>query len=112
LMLTAVSGDLDVSVPTVLVKPMLLPLLQADLEKYRRQGKLKKGEADKLTPEQLSAILDRSLPTYLARNEFTRRLTVDGDRLRLSASLRHGQITVNGEPFNFPGGAFMPAVKQ
>ncbi len=110
LMLTAISGDVDVSLPAAIIKPMLLPLLKADLENFRRQGKLKKGEAEKLTPEQLSIILDRSMPTYLARNEFTRHLVADGNRLRLTASLRRGQVTVNGEPFSM-GGMGMPALQ-
>jgi uncharacterized protein YdgA (DUF945 family) len=111
LMLTALAGDVDVSLPVALVKPMLLPLLQADLEDYRRRGLLKKTEAEQLTPQHLSAILDRAYPMYLARNEFTRRFDVDGNRLRLGATLRRGQITVNGEPFSLPGIGMIPALQ-
>lgn len=113
LMLTALAGDLDVSLPPALLKPMLLPLLQADLESYRKRGLLKKEETAHLTPQQISAIMDRALPMYLSRNEFTRRLVADGNRYRLSASLRRGQVTVNGEPVSLPGaGAMLPAMPQ
>ena len=105
LILTAVAGDAELLLPPALLKPMLLPLLMADLEDYRRRGLL---GAQPMTPEQTAAILDQSLPLYLARHDFTRRLIQDSGRYRLSASLRRGQILVNGEPLSLPGAGVLP----
>jgi len=108
--LTALAGEMSVWLPPALLKPMLLPLLQADLESYQRRGLLKKEELAKLTPQHLSAILDQTLPQYLARHEFTRQLVPEGSRFRLNASLRRGQVLVNGEPLGLPiAGMLLPS---
>lgn len=107
LMLTVLAGEAELSLPPATLKPLLLPLLQADLDNYRRRGLLKQDEGANLTPQQLSAILDRTLPLYLPRHEFTRRLVPDGARYRLNASIRHGQVLVNGEPLSIPSAAML-----
>ena len=111
LILTTLAGDAEISLPPSILKPILLPLLQADMETYRRRGLLKKTGAVQLSPAQLSVILDQALPLYLPRHEFTRHLVADGNRYRLNASLRRGQVLVNGEPLNLSGAAMLPPLQ-
>lgn len=111
LMLTVLAGEAELSLPPSAFKPLLLPLIQADLDAYRRRGLLKQGETANLTARQISAIFDQALPLYLSRHEFTRRFVPDGDRYRLTASIRRGQVLVNGEPLNIPGAAMLTQIQ-
>jgi uncharacterized protein YdgA (DUF945 family) len=108
LILTALAGDFELKLPGALLKPLVLPMLTADLENYRRKGQL---SAQTMTPEQTAAVLDRALPLYLSRHPFARHFVQDNDRYRLNATLRRGQILVNGEPLSMPGASLLPALR-
>lgn len=107
LILTAVAGDAELRLPPTLLKPLLLPILLADLENHRRKGEL---TTQTMTPEQTTAIFEKALPLYLPRHPFTRHLIREGDRYRFTASLRRGQVLVNGEPFSMPNTGLLPTL--
>lgn len=101
-LLTAVSGNLEMSIPEPVLKRMLVPMIRRDIEAYRRSGALSEGELAKLSPDVMTEIVDRMFPRYLARNEFTRLLVEDEGRYILKLSIRRGQVLINGQPWHVP----------
>jgi uncharacterized protein YdgA (DUF945 family) len=103
LLLTAVRGDLELSLPGAMLKPLLAPLIRADIEAQRQRGKLSEAEYAQLTPEVFARIVDQVLPLYLPQHPFTRMLVKEGARYRLTATLKQGQVLVNNEPWRLDG---------
>lgn len=99
LILTALRGEAEVSMPATVLKPLLAPLILADLRAYQERRVLSAQEAQRLTPEVLERVVEQALPLYLGRNDFTRLLKPDAGRYKLVAQLRQGQVLVNGEPW-------------
>ncbi len=112
LILTNLTADAEISLPPSLLKPLLLPLLEADLENARKRGALKKEDAERLSAERLSEILDKTFSVYVARHELTRHLVRQGDHYQLIASLRRGQFLINGEPMNVPATGLLPPLAR
>lgn len=112
LILTALRGEGEVSLPASAVKLLLAPLILADLEAYEKTRALSAGEATQLTPEVIDRVIDQALPLYLERHEFTRLLQADGGRYKLVARLRRGQVLVNGEPWRGPIPALPPIANR
>jgi uncharacterized protein YdgA (DUF945 family) len=99
LLLTALAGEAELSLPPAMLRPLLAPLVQRDLENYRRRGLITDEQMRQLTPEKLARVVDQALPLYLARHEITRHFVPDAGRYRLTAAVRQGQLLVNNEPW-------------
>jgi uncharacterized protein YdgA (DUF945 family) len=103
LLLTAVRGDLELSLPGPMLRPLLAPLIRADIETQRQRGKLSEAEYAQLTPEVFARIVDQLLPLYLPQHPFTRMLIKEDARYRLTATLKQGQVLVNNQPWSMGG---------
>lgn len=99
-LLTAVTGDLEFSIPTLVLKRMLAPSIRHDIEAYQRNGTLSAQDMAKLSPEAMSEIVDRVFPQYLLRNDFTRLLVEEGDSYKFVLSVKRGQLLINGKPWH------------
>ncbi len=100
--LTALSGNLEVSIPEPVLKRMLIPVIRQDIEAFHRSGALSADELAQLSPDAMTEIVNRVFPRYLARNEFTRLLVEEGGRYKLNLSIRQGQVLINGQPWHVP----------
>ncbi|MGE5241824.1 MAG: YdgA family protein [Bacteroidota bacterium] len=99
-MLMALSGRGELAIPAAVLKQMLVPVIQRDIEAYQRSGALTPQDMARLTPQAMSEIVDRAFPQYLSRNGFTRYFVEDGDFYKLVISIRRGQLLVNGTPWH------------
>jgi uncharacterized protein YdgA (DUF945 family) len=108
-LLTALSGDFEISFPGPVLKRMLTPIIRRDIETLRQGGGLSPGDMAKLDPQTMAQIVDRVFPQYLQRNEFTRLLVEDNGVYRLNLTIRRGQLLINGQPWHVPSQvAFTP----
>lgn len=98
LLLTALSGELELTLPPGMIAPLLAPLILKDIEASRAAGRLTAEEAARLTPAVLAQVTDQALPLYLPRHPYTRFLVREAGRYRLRAEWRQGRLLVNGEP--------------
>ena len=101
LMLKALSGEGEVSLPDSLVRLLATPDVKRDIEALKASGKLKKDEVAKLTPKRIEMITQQALkdlPQY--KNSVVTRLKLvpDGPNYKIVASLKSGQLMVNDEP--------------
>lgn len=105
LMLKALSGEGEISLPDSIVRLLAEPDVRRDIEALKNSGKLSEKEIAKLTPKRLAAITTqalRDLPQY-KDNVITRlRLVKDGPNFRIVAALKDGQLRVNNEPLQLP----------
>lgn len=105
LMLKALSGEGEISLPDSIVRLLAEPEVRRDIEALKSSGKLSEKEIAKLTPKRLAAITTqalRDLPQY-KDNVITRlRLVKDGPNYRIVAALKDGQLRVNNEPLQLP----------
>jgi uncharacterized protein YdgA (DUF945 family) len=108
LVLTALSGNFELSIPPGMVRQILAPLILSDIESYRQAGSLSARERANLDPATMAKVVDQALPLYLAQNPFTRNLVLEKDMYKLRASIRRGQLLVNDTPWH---GA-MPSLPQ
>ena len=99
LVLTAVSGDMELIMPAGVLKPILAPLIMQDIQAYRQGGRLTAEEIGRLDPETLARVVDQALPLYLSRHDLTKYLIHDNGQYRIVATLRQGQILVNNQPW-------------
>ncbi len=102
LLLTALRGKAELTFPPGILKPLLAPLIQRDIEAYQKSGKLTEKETAKLNPETMGKIIDQALPLYLSKNELTRLLVHDGDKYKITASIKRGRFLVNDKPWQGP----------
>ncbi|MFV1997462.1 MAG: YdgA family protein [Acidiferrobacterales bacterium] len=100
LLLTAVKGSAELSIPQSLAKAVVMPQIQRDIRNLGREGKLSQSEATDLTPEALNKIAEEVYPKYLQEIGFDRWLVKQGDTYRFSMSVNGGQVTVNGAPLS------------
>lgn len=105
LMLKALSGEGEVSLPDSIVRLLAEPDVRRDIEALKSSGKLSEKDIAKLTPKRLAAITSqalRDLPHY-KDNVITRlRLVKEGSNYRIVAALKDGQLRVNNEPLQLP----------
>lgn len=99
-LLTALSGNLELSIPPGMVRQILAPLILSDIESHRQTGTLSAKERADIDPATMAKIVDQALPLYLARNPFTRNLVLEKDMYKLRASIRRGQLLVNNTPWH------------
>lgn len=102
LLLTALRGEAELTVPAATLKSMLAPLIQRDIMESAQRGELNPEELAQLNPEAMSRIVDQALPLYLARNDFGRLLVPVSDQYKVTAVFKRGQLLVNDEPWRGP----------
>ncbi|MBI3546820.1 MAG: YdgA family protein [Gammaproteobacteria bacterium] len=96
-LLTALNGELTLSIPRSVLKRALAPAIRRDLETYQRNGALSAQDMAKLSPQAMNEIIDRAFPQYLLRNDFARLLVEQGDAYKFELSIKRGQLLVNGK---------------
>lgn len=102
LILTAIKGSAELTMPESLAKAVVMPQIQRDISNLRKEGKLSKTEATKLTPEALNQIAEEAYPGYLKESGFGRWFVRRDNGYQFSMSVNRGQIVVNGVPLK-PG---------
>jgi uncharacterized protein YdgA (DUF945 family) len=100
LLLTAVEGNAQLSVPEAAFRALIKARIQKDVELLRQSGNLTQGEEKQLTPEALTAITDAAYPAYLKDSGLQRFFQLDGDAYRFRMKMEKGRITINGTPIN------------
>ena len=96
-LLTALAGELELTLPADLVRAWLVPAIRRDLATQRVDGKLTATEAARLAPEA------KALPLYLAEHPYARWLVPADGHYRLAASLKQGRLLINNEPWQCTG---------
>jgi len=105
LMLKALSGEGEVSLPDSIVRLLAEPDVKRDVEVLKESGKLSEKEIAKLTPKRMAAITTqaiRELPQYKENVVSRLRLVPDGSNYKIVAALKDGQLRVNNEPLQLP----------
>lgn len=102
LLLTAIKGSAELSMPQSMAKATVMPQIQRDISNLRRDGELSASEAANLTPEALDQIAEEAYPQYLQESGFSRWFVKQDNNYRFSMSVNRGQIVVNGVPLS-PG---------
>lgn len=105
LMLKALSGEGELSLPDSLVRLLAAPDVKRDIEALKTSGKLKKDEIAKLTPKRIEMITKealKELPQYRDSAISKFKLVPDGPNYKILAAFKDGQLTVNNEPVPMP----------
>ena len=105
LMLKALSGEGEISLPDSIVRLLAEPDVKRDVEALRASGKLSETEIAKLTPKRMAAITAQAikeLPQYKDNVVSRLRLVADGPNYKIVAALKDGQLRVNNEPLQLP----------
>jgi hypothetical protein len=105
LMLKALSGEGEVSLPDSIVRLLAEPDVKRDIEALKASGKLSEKEIADLTPKRMAAITTQAikeLPQYKDNVVSRLRLVADGPNYKIVAALKDGQLRVNNEPLQLP----------
>ncbi len=105
LMLKALSGEGEISLPESIVRLLAEPDVKRDLEVLKTSGKLSEQEIAKLTPKRVAAITTQAikeLPQYRENVISRLKLVADGPNYKIVAALKDGQLRVNNEPLQLP----------
>lgn len=105
LMLRALSGEGELSLPDALVRLLAKDDVKRDIEALKKSGKLKKSEIAKLTPKRIEMITQQALkelPQYRDSVVTRLQLVPDGPNYKVVGVLKNGQIMVNNEPIALP----------
>jgi len=105
LMLRALSGEGELSLPDSLVRMLASSDVKRDIEALKASGKLKKDEIAKLTPKRIEMITQqalRELPQYRDSVISRLKLVPDGPNYKIVGVLKNGQVMVNNEPIQLP----------
>jgi len=105
LMLKALSGEGEVSLPESIVRLLAEPDVKRDVEALKASGKLSEKDIAKLTPKRMAAITTQAikeLPHYKENVISRLRLIPDGSNYKIVAALKDGQLRVNNEPLQLP----------
>ncbi len=100
LLLTAIKGSAELSMPESLAKAVVMPQIQRDIRNLGREGKLNASEAARLTPETLNQIAEEVYPKYLQESGFNRWFIKQKNIYQFSMSINRGQIVINGVPLS------------
>jgi hypothetical protein len=98
LILTAIKGSAEMTMPESLAKAMVMPQIQRDLALLQQEGKLSREEAANLSPDTIDQIAEQAYPGYLSGSGFGRWFVRDNNGLKFSLSVNRGQVVVNGVP--------------
>lgn len=96
--LAALEGEAGLSIPASLVKALVVVEIRTELAALQAQGKMQA-----LTDDQVGEVVAKALPERLPQWAEAKRLVADGDNYKLKAALKQGEITLNGQPFTWPG---------
>jgi len=105
LMLRALSGEGELSLPDSLVRMLASSDVKRDIEALKASGKLKKDEIAKLSPKRIEMITQqalRELPQYRDSVVTRLKLVPDGPNYKIVGVLKNGQVMVNNEPIQLP----------
>ena len=105
LMLKALSGEGEISLPDSIVRLLAEPDVKRDVETLKASGRLSEKEIAKLTPKRMAAITTQAikeLPQYKDNVVSRLRLVADGPNYKIIAALKDGQLHVNNEPLQLP----------
>ena len=105
LMLKALSGEGEISLPDSIVRLLAEPDVKRDVEALKASGKLSEKEIAKLTPKRMAAITAQALkelPQYKDNVVSRLKLVSDGPNYKIVAALKDGQLRVNNEPLQLP----------
>jgi len=105
LMLRALSGEGELSLPDGVVRLLARDDVKRDIEALKKSGKLKKKEIEKLTPKRIEMITQealKELPVYRDSVVSRLQLVQDGQNYKIVGVLKNGQIMVNNEPIQLP----------
>jgi uncharacterized protein YdgA (DUF945 family) len=100
LLINALSGEGEVSVPSSIMEAMVKKQIQQEIERLKTSGKLKKQEVEKLTPEKISAITDQLAPQRAREFAAKLQFVPNGANFQANASLKRGQLFINNQPFH------------
>ncbi len=103
LILTAIKGWAELTMPESLAKAIVMPQIQRDLALLQREGRLSSKEASRLTPETIDQIANEAYPRYLTESGFGRWFVPDEAGYKFSLSVSRGQVVVNGVPLSANG---------
>ena len=103
LILTAIKGSAELSMPESLAKAIVMPQIQRDLALLQQEGRLSHEETSRLTPETIDQIANEAYPRYLRDSGFGRWFVRDGDGYKFALSVNRGQVVVNGVPLSGGG---------
>lgn len=95
-LLRALRAEATIRTTTAWLKPILAPLVLADLQAYGNSRTLTIEETAQLTPEIMERIVAEALPLYLSRNSFTRWLRPNDNSYTARFALRDGRLLING----------------
>ncbi|MBI5612427.1 MAG: YdgA family protein [Gammaproteobacteria bacterium] len=102
LFVTALQGDAEFKLPAGVVKQRAEKAIRTRLETYKLEGKLTAAEAEKLTPERMTAIVEQALPKEMQATAEGLWLVPDEADYKFTLAFQQGQLTVNGKPFDKP----------
>jgi len=105
LMLKALSGEGEISLPDSVVRLLAEPDVKRDIETLKTSGKLTDAEIAKLTPQRIAAITSQAiqeLPQYRDTVISRLKLVPDGPNYKIVAALKDGQMQVNNQPVQLP----------
>ncbi len=102
--LAALEGEATLSIPASLVKALVAAEIRTELAALQTQGKMQA-----LADDQVGEVVAKALPERLPQWAEAKRLVADGDHYKLTAALKQGEITVNEQPFTWPGLTPSPA---
>jgi len=105
LMLRALSGEGELSLPDSLVRMLASSDVKRDIEALKASGKLKKDEIAKLNPKRIEMITQQALqelPQYRDSVITRLKLVPDGPNYKIVGILKNGQVMVNNEPIQLP----------
>jgi uncharacterized protein YdgA (DUF945 family) len=105
LMLKALSGEGEITLPDSIVRLLAAPDVKRDIEALKASGKLTQAEVAKLTPTRIASITQQALqelPQYKDSVVTRLKLVPDGANFKIVGVLKNGQLMVNNEPLQLP----------
>lgn len=100
LLLTATTGDAEISVPRTAFQALIKSRIRRDMNFLLQSGKLSEKEAARLTPETVESITEAAYPAYLRSSGLLRYFRANGDQYLFRLALQRGVLRVNGKAVN------------
>jgi uncharacterized protein YdgA (DUF945 family) len=104
LLVTAVRGDAEITIPKALLKAAVKTQIERDLVALQMEGKLSTNDQQNLSPAALDRIAEQAYPMYLQEKGFARFLVDNGDHMSAYLQVDGGRIALNGIPLSGAGG--------
>jgi uncharacterized protein YdgA (DUF945 family) len=100
LLLTATTGDAELSVPKSAFQALIKSRIRRDMNFLLRSGRLSEKEAARLTPETVESITEAAYPAYLRSSGLLRYFRANGDQYLFRLALQRGVVHINGKAMN------------